>query len=193
MAKKYIIKPEILEQKKTYESKYVSVREDRVLFKRENEDGKIEKIERTYYISEMHNFVIVIVKRGEEILLVNQYRYPVRGFCNEFVAGIIENDDDAEETAKKELLEEAGIKAEKLECLGKIFPLVGQTSAYALVYLASGTIEEVSPHLEIFEKFSNLTSRWVSIKQFRDLVASGKINNASTLAAWALLSAHMEK
>jgi len=190
---KHIIKPEVLEQKKSYESKYVSVREDRVLFKRETEDGKIEKVERTYYITEMHNFVIVIVKRSDEILLINQYRYPVRKFSNEFVAGIIDDGEDAEETAKKELLEEAGIKAEKLTPLGKIFPLVGQTNAYAHIYLASGAIEEVPPRPEIFEKFVSLTHRWVSLNQFRDMVVSGRINNAPTLAAWALLTEYLNK
>ncbi|NXH93474.1 NUDT5 pyrophosphatase, partial [Pachycephala philippinensis] len=50
------------------------------------------------------------------IVLVKQFRPPINGYCLEFPAGLIEEDESAESAALRELKEETGYKGEVIEC-----------------------------------------------------------------------------
>lgn len=189
--KKAIIKPELVESNIKYENKYMKVREDKVIFKRYNENDKLEKYEKAYYVVDSGDFVVVIIMDGDKLLLVNQYRYPIKSFCNEFVAGYIEKGQSPEDAAKMEAKEEGGIVAKDVNVIGQIYPLVGKHSQCAHICLIDD-FEESEAELEDFEKFANLTSKWVSIKEFKEMVLSGKIKDGVTLSAWALLQSHLK-
>lgn len=65
--------------------------------------------------------VVVIAEHDGKIILVEQYRVPVGARCLELPAGLVGDEDkDAtvEGTAVKELEEEAGFTAERIEILG---------------------------------------------------------------------------
>ena len=47
--------------------------------------------------------------------MIRQYRHPLRKILLEFPAGHIENNEDAEKTATRELLEETGYHAREIE------------------------------------------------------------------------------
>ena len=67
------------------------------------------------------NAVVVLAEHQGEIILVEQYRVPVGRRCLELPAGLV-GDEDAnagvEETAIRELEEETGFTAERIEILG---------------------------------------------------------------------------
>ncbi|KAM6137005.1 LOW QUALITY PROTEIN: ADP-sugar pyrophosphatase [Pterocles gutturalis] len=50
------------------------------------------------------------------IVLVKQFRPPINGYCLEFPAGLIEENETAERAALRELEEETGYKGEVVEC-----------------------------------------------------------------------------
>jgi ADP-ribose pyrophosphatase len=66
--------------------------------------------------------VVVLAEVDGKIVLVEQYRVPVGGRCLELPAGLV-GDEDAnagvEDTAVKELEEETGYTAERVEILGE--------------------------------------------------------------------------
>ena len=65
--------------------------------------------------------VVVIAEHEGKIILVEQYRVPVGGRCVELPAGLVGDEDrnaTVEETAVKELEEEAGFTADRIEILG---------------------------------------------------------------------------
>lgn len=68
------------------------------------------------------NAVVVIAEHDGKIILVEQYRVPVGKRCLELPAGLV-GDEDAnagvEDTAVKELEEETGFTADRVEVLGE--------------------------------------------------------------------------
>ncbi|NXF04790.1 NUDT5 pyrophosphatase, partial [Smithornis capensis] len=63
--------------------------------------------------------VIAVLQRTlhyDCIVLVKQFRPPINGYCLEFPAGLIEENESAEIAALRELEEETGYKGEVIEC-----------------------------------------------------------------------------
>ncbi len=68
--------------------------------------------------------VVPIFGNGD-VMMIHQYRYPVRELCLEVPAGKIDAGEDIETTARRELEEEAGVIAAELYYVGNFFPGVG--------------------------------------------------------------------
>ncbi|NXH16857.1 NUDT5 pyrophosphatase, partial [Bucco capensis] len=63
--------------------------------------------------------VIAVLQRTlhyDCIVLVKQFRPPINGYCLEFPAGLMEENETAESAALRELEEETGYKGEVVEC-----------------------------------------------------------------------------
>lgn len=79
--------------------------------------GRWEYVSRTGSV----NAVVILAETDDNILLIDQYRVPVGKRCVELPAGLV-GDEDAnatvEDTAIKELEEETGYTAERIERLG---------------------------------------------------------------------------
>jgi ADP-ribose pyrophosphatase len=89
--------------------------------------GRWEYVSRT----DSTKAVVVIAEHDGKIILVEQYRVPVGGRCLELPAGLVGDEDkDAtiEETAVKELEEEAGFTAERIEILGEFHSSPGMVA-----------------------------------------------------------------
>ncbi|XP_051651172.1 ADP-sugar pyrophosphatase [Manacus candei] len=68
--------------------------------------------------------VIAVLQRTlhyDCIVLVKQFRPPINGYCLEFPAGLIEENESAESAALRELEEETGYKGEVIECTPALY------------------------------------------------------------------------
>ena len=68
------------------------------------------------------NAVVIIAEHEGKIILIDQYRVPVGKRCIELPAGLVGDEDEhatVEDTAVKELEEETGYTAERIEVLGE--------------------------------------------------------------------------
>jgi ADP-ribose diphosphatase len=72
------------------------------------------------------------------ILLIRQYRYGAGGLLWEIPAGTLNPEEDPEACARRELLEEAGVTAGRLERLTSIWTTPGFTDEVIHLYLATG-------------------------------------------------------
>lgn len=85
--------------------------------------------------------VILAVDDDGHLLLVEQYRVPLGRRCLELPAGLIgdDGDDEADETAAaRELEEETGYRAERIESLGEFFSSPGMVSESFTLVRAHG-------------------------------------------------------
>ncbi len=119
-------------------------------------------------------------------LLIRQERIPVAQTLWEFPAGQIDNPtDSAEETAQRELLEEAGVLATAWESLGSYYTSPGFTDEVVHLFLAKDCtcITKADPQgSEVITDWN-----WFSSAQVRNMVLCGEIDNSLTLALVARL------
>jgi len=80
--------------------------------------------------------VVIIAEYEGQVVLVEQERVPLGRRCLELPAGLVGDEDDLgiEETALKELREETGFTATRIERLGEFYPSPGMvTESFTLV------------------------------------------------------------
>ena len=96
---------------------------------------------------------IVPVNDALEVLLIKQYRHAAGGFIYEVPAGTLHPGEAPEACAARELTEEAGVRAGRLERLGSIFTTPGFTDEVIHLFLARD-LEPASQALDADEVLS---------------------------------------
>lgn len=112
---------------------------------------------------------ILAVDEGH-VLLVEQYRVPLGRACIELPAGLIGDDDEQEDdadTAARELEEETGYRADRIEPLGEFWSSPGMVSESFTLMRASG-LTKVSEGGGI--EGENITVHRVPLTQLADFL-----------------------
>lgn len=133
-----------------------------------------------------HPGSVAIVPRQADgrIVLVRQFRYVTGRDLWEIPAGTCDHEGEAiEETARRELAEEAGLKAARWTRLGRAYLVPGYGDELMTWFLA----EDLSPtpaHAELDESFA---VNPFDLPSLRVLFGSGELEDAKTLLglAWA--------
>ena len=127
---------------------------------------------------------VVALDEQERMVLVRQYRHPVRRPLEELPAGILDVDGEpAAETAKRELAEEAGLAADEWHVLVDLLTSPGMSDEAARVYLARG-LRDVDRDVQGHEE-AEMTSSRVPLDDVVRRVLAGEYEN-SLLAIGAL-------
>jgi ADP-ribose pyrophosphatase len=113
------------------------------------------------------------------ILLIRQYRYATGGQLWEIPAGTLDPGEDPEACARRELLEETGVTAARLQRLTSIWTTPGFTNEVIHLYLATGLTsgEPSRERDEFIEVVPQPLSRVLA------LIRDGEIRDAKTVAA----------
>lgn len=123
-------------------------------------------------------------KADGSFVLVRQFRKAVEQYMTEVVAGLLDAGEEPENAARRELLEETGYAALELIHLGTVHASPGYVDEKVEVYLAEldgrTTVAQELDHGEHVEVVE------LSCKEFAAAIRSGRIQDAKTLAAWAL-------
>ena len=115
--------------------------------------------------------VILAVEDGQ-VLLVEQYRVPLGANCIELPAGLIGDHDDGEDalaSAARELEEETGYRADRLEIFGEFFASPGMVSESFTLVRATGLVKVGNGGGVDGE---NIVAHRVAIDQLPDFVAA---------------------
>ena len=81
--------------------------------------------------------VMMAVDEKKRVLLVRQYRLPADQFLWELPAGKIDEGENALQAAKRELIEETGLRAKKWKKLASFFPSPGYVEEKMTIFLAT--------------------------------------------------------
>lgn len=148
------------------------------------------RVERDY-VQHPGAVAIVAVDDEDRMVLVQQYRHPVRRELWEVPAGLLDVEGEPPlETAKRELWEEADLRADEWEHLVDYFTTPGGSSEKLHVFVAR-KLREV-PESERYERTDEelgMQARFVPVCDVVDSVLSGGIMNPSTVVG-ALAYAH---
>ena len=85
--------------------------------------------------------VVILAEHDGKVILIEQYRVPVAARCLELPAGLVGDEDEhatVEETAVKELEEETGFTAERVERLGEFHSSPGMVAESFTLVRAHG-------------------------------------------------------
>src|SRR5271157_5563518 len=168
-----------LSSRVVYRNKWMTVREDEI----ERDNG----MRGIYGVVEKYDSAVILPIDGDEVYLVEQYRYPLGVTSLEFPQGSLErNDIDPAEIARDELQAETGLVAAKLEYLGEIYIACGYANQKTHAFVATGLTQAAQqPDAEEHD----LAVRKVSLTELRQLIRDNVIKDAQTLAAWAFYQA----
>lgn len=97
----------------------------------------------------------------------------------EFVAGTLEPPEPPLECARRELSEEAGYEADRIEALGGFFIAPGLTNEYMHLFVARG----LSPVGQRLEAGENITVELLTMDALVEAARTGAIEDAKTLAS----------
>lgn len=118
------------------------------------------------------------------LVLVRQYRHPVADRVWELPAGRLDPGETPEQGALRELEEEVGLRAGRLERLATYFTTPGFCDEVMHLFRASD-LSEVPPRPEADERIEVLT---VTFAEARQMLRSGELREGKTLVAVLLES-----
>lgn len=125
--------------------------------------------------------VAIVALRGqagsEEVLLINQYRHPVRAVLWEVPAGLLDvAGEDPLAAAQRELREEADMAAREWAVLTDAFLSPGGSSESLRVYLARD-LQSTETKFDRFEEEADMEVRWVPLDQATAAVLAGDFHS----------------
>jgi ADP-ribose pyrophosphatase len=162
---------ETLSSRRIYEGRAVNLRVDTVRLPSGRETTR-EVVEHEEVVA------VVAVDDKDKLLLVKQYRQPVSKELLEIVAGGIDPGESPEDAVRREMREETGFLPQKVQKLGGFYSAPGYSTEYLYLYLATDLIS--SPLRA--EDTENISLVRVPINQVRELITSGAIADAKSIA-----------
>jgi ADP-ribose pyrophosphatase len=130
--------------------------------------------------------IVVPFLDRQTLLMIRQFRYPIGKVLLEFPAGHVDSGEDSLATAKRELAEETGYMAKKVEYVYSYHPSVSRTRQSVHVFRATGLSKQVATRHDSGEQ---IKMERVTIKALRQLITKGKVESAGTLIAYLLCCA----
>ncbi len=141
----------------------------------------------TREIVEHPGAVAAVALEGEDVLLVRQWRHPAGEALLEVPAGTLEPGEEPEETMRRELAEEIGRRAGRIEHLSDFYVAPGYSSELIRLYLATelapaGAEADADEHIEVVR---------LPLAEAVARCRSGELRDGKTVAALLLAVARV--
>lgn len=163
------LEAEVLASAEVYRGAVWGIREDRVRYG----GGEIVR----QYIDHSGAAAVVAMDEDGRVLLIQQYRHPIRQRDWELPAGLLDVvGEDPMDAARRELAEEADLVATGWEPLVSTYTTPGSNSEIVHIYLATG----LSPARETFartDEEADIRLAWVPLHEAADGVLAGRLRN----------------
>jgi ADP-ribose pyrophosphatase len=165
----------VISSQPVFDGKLLHIREDSVRLP----NGAVATRE---YVVHPGAALVVPVLADERLVALRQYRHPVGEVFVEFPAGKLDPGETGIDTARRELVEEAGYEARTWAALGRIHSVVGYSNEVIDLYLARdlthvGATPDDGEFLEVVP---------MSLGEMLALLDRGALTDAKTVAALLL-------
>ncbi len=166
----------ILSTETLYRGPVFEVRKDRLQLP----DGKVSQID---VVDHRDAITLIPIDQFGMVWFIHQYRHPVKEVLLELPAGVIEEGETPEIGAQREIREEIGMSAGKLDEIGGFYLAPGYSTEFMHIYLATDLQPDPLPGDE--DEFISVEK--YSAKESLALAETGQLNDAKSLVAllWA--------
>lgn len=122
---------------------------------------------------------VIPVDENQNVIMIKQFRYPFEQVLYEIPAGKLEPNEDPYEAALRELEEETGVNASKVDYIGTMYTTVAILDEKIHMYLATGiTYKNAHPDQGEF-----LEVEKIPLSTLVEMVMDGKIPDSKTQIA----------
>jgi ADP-ribose pyrophosphatase len=173
----FTMKPEIISTEDIYKGKIFD------LYEAEIRDGDVRY--KREIVKHKGSAVIIPVFADETVALVKQYRHPAETYLLEIPAGTLNLSEDPQTGARRELEEEIGVTANKIEKLTEFYVSPGFLTEKMHLYLAT-ELTETAQNLEEDEILSIVK---ISFPEAFEKIRNGEIQDAKTIIGLILAGA----
>ncbi|MEL5990662.1 NUDIX domain-containing protein [Microbacterium phosphatis] len=164
---------EVADTRRVFDGHVWDVREDRFRYN----DHELVR----HYVEHTGAVAVVALDDEDRVLLIQQYRHPIRTRDWEIPAGLLDIEgEDPLDTARRELAEEVDLQAARWEKLASMAPTPGGSDEIIHIYLA----RELSDAPEVFARDgeeADIRSEWVPIEEAVSAVLSGRLRNGAMM------------
>jgi ADP-ribose pyrophosphatase len=166
---------EILHTETIYHGRAFDVRRDEIRLP----DGKTARLE---IVDHTGAVTLVPVDDQKRVLFVRQYRHAAGEVLLELPAGMVEPGELPLDCARREIREETGMAAGRIELIGEYYLAPGYSTEFMHVYLAADLHPDPLPGDA--DEFISVEA--IPIEVVLRMVEDGKIHDAKTLASLML-------
>lgn len=164
------VEPEILAAETVFAGRVWDVRRER--FRLEHSEPVRE------FVAHPGAVAILALDDDDRVLLIRQYRHPIRTAEWELPAGLLDVEGEPPlDAARRELAEEADLVAERWERLLAFHTTPGGSDERLEVFLAQG-LRPADSTFERTEEEADLAWRWVPLGEAVAAVLDGRLENA---------------
>ncbi len=157
-------------EKEIYKGKIIRVHVDDV----ELENGRMTKRE---VVDHPGGVSVAVLTEQNELIFVQQFRYPYKEVLLELPAGKLEPGEDPFEAMKREQLEETGTTGKEYAFLGNLYPTPGYSGE--IIRLWACRLQEDRGKLSLDEG-EFLTNRRIPLEQAVEMVCRNEIPDSKT-------------
>ncbi len=170
-------RPYTEQSRRVYSGRTISVDVDDVRFP----DGRVGPLEMVRHpgASAVIPFLSDPTGPDPEILLIKQFRYAAESFLYEIPAGKLDGGEDPLVCAARELEEEAGCTAERIEHLITIYTTPGFTDEKIHLYMATGLTRGATAH----EADEYIEIKKAPLSEVLDMIKRGEMVDGKSIVA----------
>jgi ADP-ribose pyrophosphatase len=171
MVKRNAQEARILRSKTIYTGPVFGIRRDELV-----EPGGVRTTREM--ITHSGSVVVVPVLPDGRVLLIRQYRHAARQFLWELVAGRMDEGESPRKAAARELMEETGYRAKRLQIFLDFFPSPGFLEEKMFILLAEGLTEGIAQP----EEDEKIESRAYARQELEQMIQKRIIRDGKTIA-----------
>jgi len=171
---------ETLHTETLYHGRAFNVRRDEIRLP----DGKTARLEIVDHVGAV---TLVPVDDQNRVWFVRQYRHPAGEVLLELPAGMIELGEAPLECARREIREETGMAAGRIEPIGEFYLAPGYSTEFMHVFLARDLRPDPLPG----DADEFISVEPIPLEVVLQMIENGKIHDAKTLAALMLAKRYL--
>lgn len=150
-----------------------------------------DKKESSFFVVENPDWVnIIALTKDEKVVMIEQFRHGTEEIILEIPGGMIDDGENPEVAARRELVEETGFSSDEFILLGKSNPNPAIQNNAMYHYLAANC--EKSGETS-FDEHESILTKLVSLEEAENLILGGTIAHSLVVAAFHYFSLHNKK